>query len=126
MRACFQSFGLPLALLMATTAAPPVAQDPVPAEPAVIENPSWSRPPMPEFPPRGLSMDSDGQVVLRCGFTDTGALRDCVIEQETPVEADFGAAALAATGTARLASSVVREAASGAQVRFPITFRIAR
>lgn len=97
-----------------------------PPEPILIESVAWRRPPMPEFPARGLSIDSDGRVVLQCGFLQTGTVMDCVIEQETPLDAGFGPAALAAAGEARLASRFVQGADPRARVRFVIQFRVAR
>lgn len=84
----------------------------------------WSELPRPQFPSRALDRRyTSGRVVLDCGVTADGRLRDCQTSEEEPADGGFATAALDAARRARL---VVPETVDETRrVRFPITFRLA-
>lgn len=68
-----------------------------------------------------------GGAVLDCRATAAGALTDCQVASEAPLDYGFGAAALRLADQYRVAATTdAGEATAGARVRVPVTFNAAR
>ncbi|WP_428149334.1 TonB family protein [Brevundimonas sp.] len=106
----------------APRAAPvPVAQ----IQPRVITNPSWVQHPMPSYPAAALEQGlTSGQADLSCTVEADGHVSACTVVNENPVGAGYGAAAVAAAGSARLSPRSVDGAGVGGTVRFSVRFTI--
>lgn len=66
-----------------------------PAKPVMITDPVWIRRPSAGdlarfYPPRAMTLNARGSAKVRCVLSETGALLDCVILQETPSGMGFG------------------------------------
>jgi hypothetical protein len=68
--------------------------------PGVFPN-IWGRMATPNYPNRGTAAGT-GEVLFSCVVTATGALQDCRIERETPLDHDFGKETLVALRSSRL------------------------
>jgi protein TonB len=66
-----------------------------------------------------------GLVVLECGVSRAGRMRDCVIVSETPAGQGFGAAALNGAGKARVSRRTLDRTAPNGRVRFSVRFQLA-
>ena len=77
------------------------------------------------YPDRAQRMGVEGQAVLMCAVTGTGALHACDVSSETPAGEGFGAAALKMVPLFAI-SPMTRdgEPVEGAQVRIPLRFRL--
>ena len=118
------------------TATPAEAIDPMISQaqtgpnpkPSVVTSPEWLHVPSADefahvFPNRAVRMGVSGRAVIKCEVTAQGAMRDCVVVDETPVEFGFGSAALKLAPRFRM-RPVTRngEPVSGAVVTIPIRF----
>ena len=96
--------------------------DPSPPRP-VLANPSWERPPIPEFPERAISRRiTEGSATIACSVEPDGGLSACRIVAETPPRVGFGAAALSAARRSRLSLESVGRAEPGAEVIMVLRF----
>lgn len=103
----------------------PEAQAIAPSRLSVVTNPGWSLHPRPEYPAQALSAGIEGGTVnLSCTAQSDGRLANCSVVEETPPGQGFGMAALAAARNARLSPRTIDDAATGAQVRFTMRFRL--
>jgi len=100
--------------------------EPAPAKKQVsFTNPSWLKPPVPEFPTAAQRAGvGAGRVILTCNAMADGRISECSLE-ETPTGVGFGAAALAATKAARLNPRRVDDVPTGSQIRFATRFSLA-
>lgn len=90
----------------------------------VITQPSWETPPRPAFPQVAMNRGIvDGWAVLECTALATGALRDCVVVEETPQGVGFGMALLVASRRARL-SNLAPGYVPDARFRFDANFAL--
>lgn len=88
-------------------------------------NPSWARPPQPEFPTAAQRAGVEaGVVVLTCRVRADGLISACRVETDDPVNAGFGRATLRAMMDARLSPRVVDGQPLGGQVRFTSRYRL--
>ena len=96
-----------------------------PPRPSVITNPSWVRPPTPEYPDAAIDAAVEsGRVTLSCIVLPNGLLSDCVVRNETPPGLGFAESALAATQRARVSPRTVDGAAVGARVTFTVRYML--
>lgn len=101
---------------------PPPA--PLAAGLSVVSDPSWSRPPLPEFPERARARGIQrGTVALNCAVQPNGSLIDCAVTSEAPTGAGFAQAALAASMRARVSRSVVDRLSAGGRTIFAVQMR---
>lgn len=101
----------------------PPGPPPAPARPSIITQPSWARPPQPEYTALAMANGvTEGRAVIRCRVLRTGFLTNCEIAQETPTGQGFGAAALAAAAVAQISRRSVEGAADNATANIPIRF----
>jgi hypothetical protein len=70
------------------------------------ETRSWDVLPRMEYPSRALRTGVEGIVTLSCVALPTGAVRECVVENETPLNYGFGDASLRSVSEARLSVPV--------------------
>ena len=102
---------------------PPQSQESPAAE--VITNPVWVQPPIPRPPvgplPEGVT---EGRVRVTCTAEVDGRLSDCSIVSETPAGAGFGAAAIEAAESARIAPETTDPSAVRSKVTFGVRFRL--
>jgi|GEM_PF-2544468 len=83
--------------------------------------PRWIAVPNPHCPMTGGAM-VEGSVALLCSVTTEGRLTGCEILEESPAGRGFGAAALEATGGARLTPRTLNGEPTPAEVRFSVRF----
>lgn len=108
----------------------PAAQTPAAGLAAFQRSPNWSRRPTVEdlvkvYPPEAVKAKVEGDVVLGCHVTATGALADCSVLRETPEGAGFGAAALKLTGLFEAREQTPEGGPKrGTDIRIPIRFRM--
>jgi len=89
-------FALILAAVLAQ-AAPPAASSV--AKPSIITQPDWLRRPVAEdmanyYPKAAAAANIEGKATLHCRVTEAGALSDCTVSEEDPLDQGFGAAAM--------------------------------
>lgn len=97
---------------------------PEPPKLDMIEDPSWSRPPRPDFPRSARNAGlTFAQVRLNCEIVPgTGRLRNCLVIEESHAGHRFGAAAVRATRDVSIAPYILRQAAEDAHAVFTVTF----
>lgn len=107
--------------------APPAPPPPAPgADPMLIVNPTWARQVLPEFPERAMARGIEsGRVELECQVQPNGSLTDCRTVDESPADAGFGQAAIAAARRSRVSPRTVDGAPAGARVRWTSRFATA-
>jgi protein TonB len=124
----------------AATAAPPVFKEdriavrppdcldcgpPPPPRPSLITNPSWVRPPTPEYPEAALDAAVEsGRVTLSCIVLQNGLLTNCEVRDETPAGLGFAESALVASARARVSPRTVDGAAALARVTFTVRYML--
>lgn len=97
---------------------------PEPPKLSIVEDPSWARPPRPEFPrsARRAGIVS-AQVRLDCEIVpSTGRLRNCSVKEESHAGHRFGPAAIRATRDASISPFVLYQVAEDARAVFTVTF----
>ena len=96
-----------------------------PPRPSVITNPSWARPPAPEYPLAAMKAGVEsGRVTLSCIVQPNGQLTGCTVRNETPPGLGFAESALAATQRARVSPRTVDGAAEHARVTFTVRYML--
>lgn len=108
---------------------PPVT---VPVQPAtsvgpdgeLLRHPVWLSRPVPEYPVEALRRGvGEGVVRLRCETLSSGEFGACEVLEETPADAGFAAAALAATRGARVQPFSIDGFETESDVSFTVRFR---
>ena len=103
---------------------PPPPPAPRPRQLSLVSDPSWSRPPVPEFPDRARERGIQrGTVALNCEIQPNGSLTDCAVSSEAPGGAGFAQAALAAARRARVSPRVVDSVPTGGRTVFSVQMR---
>lgn len=104
-------------------AAPPPQAD-------IITQPEWVRRPNSEtvsrfYPDRAMRIGIEGSTRITCRVHLSGRLVDCVVQSESPLGYDFGAAAIRLAGTLRMRPMLRNgEAVDGGMVTIPIQWRL--
>lgn len=103
---------------------PPPPAAPLPRRLSLVSDPSWSRPPLTEFPERARERGIQrGTVALNCAVQPNGSLSDCAVTSEAPTGAGFAQAALAASMGARVSPRVVDRLSAGGRTIFAVQMR---
>lgn len=96
-----------------------------PSRPSVITNPSWVRPPTPEYPEAAIDAAVvSARVTLSCIVLQNGLLTNCEVRDETPAGLGFAESALAASARARVSPRTVDGAAELARVTFTVRYML--
>lgn len=102
----------------------PLSENAHPPRPALITNPTWARPPAPEYPALALAQGVvEGRVTVQCIIFPNGALTNCVVLDEAPVGVGFRESVLASVVRARVSPRTVDGAAVAARVVFTVRYR---
>lgn len=93
------------------------------ARPRNITPAAWIRPVQAEFPTLAASRGiSQGRATLQCTVAVTRLLTGCSLVSEFPADAGFGAAALAATGTALVSPRLIDGTPDASRTTFTVRF----
>lgn len=96
--------------------------------PEVMTNPDWLRRPSGEdlmryFPDRAQRAMVEGRATISCSVTDKGALADCSVIEESPVDYGFGDAAVKLGALFKMRPQTRNgQPVAGGTVRIPIRF----
>jgi TonB family protein len=91
---------------------------------AILFTAAAALPPLDQAP-AGLTIPTEGRVVVECLVAPEGALTDCLVVEETPIGHGLGARALEASAKLKMdAKSVGDTSVSGARVRIPFSFKL--
>jgi len=111
---------------------PPPPPEPMPEAQAittqdgvVIRPPSWLVAPQPEYPRRAARLRVEGgRVQLECRTSSNGRIENCRVISETPPDAGFAEAAVAAALASRVRPREVDGVAVEGSIRFTTNFRL--
>lgn len=103
--------------------------EPVPPQPPVIRNPSWSRQPSAEqmmaaYPRRAITDGVAGSATLNCLVQANGSVADCNVTRETPGGYSFGRAAQSLSRHFRVNPRTVNGSAEGSRVSINLRFTL--
>jgi len=91
----------------------------------VVRTPVWVRPPAPEFPELAMRRGIEqGSVTLRCKATASGRVGPCAVLNESPADAGFAEAAVAAARDARVEPRTVDGVRTDSMISYRVRFRI--
>jgi TonB family protein len=105
-----------------------LAADAAPPGRTVITNPEWARRPSAEdlgrvWPSEAVRRQIGGHAEIKCVVTKQGALRDCIVLEESPPGAGFGDAALLLAPQFQMRPMTVDgEPVDGGSVKIPFNF----
>src|SRR5262249_40205179 len=104
----------------------PEGAAPSPPSPSIITNPTWEQTPNAGqislvYPERAMRMEKTGNVRLRCGVSNSGAVSDCAVVAESPTGYGFGDAAVRLSPYFRMKPTTSEgQSVAGAKVDFPV------